>query len=253
MMIPFLAMLVAIGLPLCWLGSEFGQSRTLRILLGITAIVSSVGVTYTAASIGFTFNYNAWYGSATSDLIHAVVEATEAGRSEKVLKVLRQLDRDFNPTYENRANYRDLAEAATEAIRSPQDVQPGTRWDSSPFSKDTWIGHWENDSGYWIVVRHSAGWKVVPSGGPIVGEPATVSADFRQLAFSKPDEWNHTITLVSKHEALHEWRNAKTGAIWKTEKLHKLIPARPEQKNVTEAETLPTQHTSDGDQSAPSK
>lgn len=76
------------------------------------------------------FNYNAWYGGATHDLIRTSVLQIEDGHLERVLKVWRGLDEQYHPTYENRANYNVLVEEATK--RMTDDVPAEASLHSKP-------------------------------------------------------------------------------------------------------------------------
>ena len=87
-----LIFVVVIGLPVAWLVAEFRWKRPVRVTLGVLAVLCSFGV---AAIIGMLFelNYNAWYGSATKDLINTTVEQVEDGQLDRVMTVLRSLNR----------------------------------------------------------------------------------------------------------------------------------------------------------------
>jgi len=98
---------LAVGLPLAWLASEFQSRRWLSILLGVLAL--SMGLFLAGAFSALErFNYNAWYGAASADLIDATIAEIEGGRTKDLLPVLRKLRDDFDPTYENRAHYDEL-------------------------------------------------------------------------------------------------------------------------------------------------
>lgn len=67
-----IVLLIVIALPVVWLASEFGDRRALRITLGIAAIVSAMGVAYLVGHLS-RWNYNAWYGGASKDLVDTTV------------------------------------------------------------------------------------------------------------------------------------------------------------------------------------
>ncbi len=158
-----LILILVIALPIAWLASEFGANRPLRIALGIGALTCSLGVAYIVGRLS-ELNYNAWFGGASKDLIHTIVVQTEDGRAERVLKVLRRLDADYHPTYENRADYVELINEAVAEMNGVEEIAVGSRWDMFPFSKETWMGHWENDSGYWLVIDDLIGLTIQRSG-----------------------------------------------------------------------------------------
>lgn len=65
----YILLALLIGLPIGWLASEFSKYRALRIILGILALCSVTLCTWAINHITTTFNYNAWYGFATKELI----------------------------------------------------------------------------------------------------------------------------------------------------------------------------------------
>ncbi len=106
MMALFILSLVLM-LPLAWFASEFQPRRWVRLLVGSGAILACFGVAYI---VGFTerFNYNAWYGGASQELIKTTISEIEKGHTDKLLVELKRLDQQFQPTYENRAHYDQL-------------------------------------------------------------------------------------------------------------------------------------------------
>jgi hypothetical protein len=108
---------LAVGLPLGWLASEFQPRRWLRILLGILALTMSVFL-----ALGFSllerFNYNAWYGAASATLIGTTIAEIEDGRTDQLLPALRLLRREFDPTYINRAHYDQLVNQFAKEIKA---------------------------------------------------------------------------------------------------------------------------------------
>jgi glucan phosphoethanolaminetransferase (alkaline phosphatase superfamily) len=116
---PFLLVTICfvIGCPIAWLASEFQERRWPRILLGIAAIASCFGV---AALVGALemWNANAWYGNATKELMDTTVAELEAGNQTSVLASLKELQRRFEPSYENRAEYDKIVETAVQRMKS---------------------------------------------------------------------------------------------------------------------------------------
>jgi hypothetical protein len=107
---------MAIAAPVAWFASEFQHRRWLRIAAGAAALSMCFGVAFLAGTLQM-FNANAWFGSATKDLIDATIEELEAGRQERVLSALKKLQHEYRPTYENRARYDELAEQAAANMR----------------------------------------------------------------------------------------------------------------------------------------
>jgi hypothetical protein len=97
----YLILLIVIGLPIAWLASEFGTYRGLRVALGLAAVASAMGVAYIVGHLSH-FNYNAWYGGASKDLVDTMISEVEDGNIDRVMSVLRRLDLDYQPTYDFR-------------------------------------------------------------------------------------------------------------------------------------------------------
>ena len=195
------------------------------LLLGV-ACTSVWAITY----IGLTFNYNAWYGYATSRLIETSIREIEDGNLERVLKVWRGLARQYQSTYEDRARYDELVSEATQRIRGDSPIEPGTAWDATTYSRETWDGHWEEASGYWLVIdAHYGPFDIVRSGGPSTAmKDVTVSSDFTVVKFKEDNRWLHTLTLKNKYELSHEWFSLEENRIWETETMYKLVRASKE-------------------------
>ena len=228
-------LLAVIGLPVAWLIAEFKLKRPVRITLGVLAILCSFGV---AAIIGMLseLNYNAWYGSATKDLIDTTVNQIEDGQLDRVMTILRSLNRQYHPTYENRANYRELVEDATARMKGDVEISSGGAWNAPPFEHATWVGHWENDTGFWIVINDvGRPFDIIRSGYPRMKmETVSLSEDCRTLTFHEESRWRHTLTLINKYEAKHEWFDLEKQSVWQTDLLHRLIRPTPEQRTMTQ-------------------
>lgn len=229
----FIVLLIVIALPIAWLTAEFGKRRPLRIALGLAAIASAMGVAYLVGHLS-RLNYNAWYGSASKDLIDTTVTQIEDGNIDRVMTVLRRLNLDYQPTYENRAHYDELVNEAVSQMKGNHELQD-TKWDTSPFTRDTWVGHWENDTGFWIVINHILGFDIVRSSDNMPKMTnIDCSDDFRIVTFTEGDRWRHELTLQNKYEATHVWHDLTNGSVWKADTLHKLRRATPEQRSLTQ-------------------
>lgn len=225
--------LIAIGLPIAWLASEFGKRRPLRIALGLAAIASAMGIAYLVGDLS-RLNYNAWYGAASKGLIDTAVTQIEDGNIDRVMSVLRRLNLDYQPTYENRAHYDELVSEAVLQMTGTHELRD-TKWDTSPYTRETWLGHWEGDTGFWIVVSQTIDSYIVQSGD---GMPKMTNVeatdDFRTLAFSEGDRWRHELTLKNKYEATHLWRDLTNNSVWQTDTLHRLRRATPDERAFTQ-------------------
>ena len=221
-----LVLLLIIALPIAWLTSEFGDRRRLRIGLGLAAIVSSMGVAYLVGHLS-RWNYNAWYGGASKNLIETTIAEIEDGNIDRVMSVLRRLNLDYQPSYENRAHYDKHINEAVIQMRGDHELT-GTKWNASPFTRQTWLGHWQNETGFWIVINHILEFDIVRSGNDMPKiTKVVVSDDFKSLMFTEGDQWRHEVTLKNKYEAIHVWRRLDDGTVWKTDELHKLVRANP--------------------------
>lgn len=232
----FLLIAIIIALPIAWLASEFRGSRALRICLGTMAIGVLATCTWALSSVLNHFNYNEYYGGATGELISTSLQQIEDGHLDRVLTIWRGLDQQYRPTYENRAHYSELVEEATARMRGDTLIEAGSAWDASVFSSETWLGHWEDGVGYWIVINDlDRPFDVLQSGQPRAKvQDVTVSPDFRVLKFKEGDKWLHTLTLKNKYEASYEWFDLQKGTVWQTRPMYKLIRASDEQKAMTQ-------------------
>ena len=109
------AMVLVILFPVAWLLSEFQTRLWLRLLLGGCTICASYGLFYIVGELE-RLKYNSWYGMATQALIHAEIEAIDADQVALVAAELKRLQNEFEPTYENRADYDRLAAEAAKRI-----------------------------------------------------------------------------------------------------------------------------------------
>jgi hypothetical protein len=110
-------------LPVGWIVSEFRGSRSLRLLLGCSAILMSFGVAFIVGSLE-RFSANAWFSKASKQLIDASISELEAGRSDRVLIAWRELQAEFRPTYERRGRYDTLVKKAVSKMTSDETPQP---------------------------------------------------------------------------------------------------------------------------------
>jgi hypothetical protein len=121
-----LVLLIVVAAPIAWFASEFQERRWLRLTLGTAAILMSFGVAWLAGSLE-RFNSNAWYGSASKQLIDATVTGLEAGNKDRVLRSLKGLQEKYSPTYENRARYDKLVEDAVAQMQKVEEWLPPDR------------------------------------------------------------------------------------------------------------------------------
>lgn len=75
-------------------------------------------------------NYNIWYSSAASAMLKACIVGIEQGREEVVLGEMKKMSSELEVTYENRGNFKELAEQMTENLKIEPVVEPHTRLES---------------------------------------------------------------------------------------------------------------------------
>lgn len=204
------------------------KSRLLRAFLLVLLLGVACACVWAFTTVALTLDYSAWYGYATSDLIKTSIHEIEDGNLGRVLTVWRGLERQYQPTYENRAKYDTLVAEATRRMRGDVPIEPGSPWDATAFSGETWDGHWEDDSGYWLVIDSDhEPFDIVRSGDfPNAMESVTASPDFTVLKFKEGDKWLHTLTLKNKYELSHEWFDVEKGRVWESVTMHKLVRAK---------------------------
>jgi hypothetical protein len=227
--------LLLAALPITWLVAEFKSKRSLRILLGTSSLALSVAAAYGLADFGTMLNYNAWFGGATQRLIKTSVTQLEDGHMDRVLKAWRALEAQYHPSYENRGGYEELVDGATAAMEGRLEIPPGSKWDGQPFDTKSWLGYWENDTGFWIFIDDTKNpVSVIRSGDPPMSmRSATRSEDHLVMKIQEDDHWLHTLTLKNKFEATHVWFDLKEQKIWQIGTLHKLRRATPAERAAT--------------------
>jgi len=106
------------ALPIAWLVAEFKASPGIRRTLGIVTILWSFGV---ASLVGILqdFHPNVYFTQATKDLLEASVGQLKIGKTDAVIREWTQANDKFHPTYENRAQYRQIVDQAIEGMKKP--------------------------------------------------------------------------------------------------------------------------------------
>jgi hypothetical protein len=116
-------LILVFAAPIAWFVSEFQARRWPRVILGATGILLCFGVAFLVGSLD-RLNSNAWFGGATKNLIDATVVEMEAGHQDRVLRSLKELQRKYSPTYENRARYDKLVEDAIKQMQTTDGEAP---------------------------------------------------------------------------------------------------------------------------------
>jgi hypothetical protein len=125
---PAYLIFIAIGLSLAWLVSEFYPYRGVRILLAVGLLMFATFVSCVGTNLWSRFNYNAWYGSASADLIDTTIAEIEAGRSQELLPRLKELRESFRPSYETRDHYDEKVAQFVKQVQlqRPRDSAPAS-------------------------------------------------------------------------------------------------------------------------------
>ena len=113
-----LLLAITAALPIAWMVAEFKARPGVRRTLGIITILWSFGV---ASLVGVLrdFNANVYFTGASKDLLSASVEQLKAGKTEAVIREWSRADSEFQPTYENRARYRQIVDQTIEGMKKP--------------------------------------------------------------------------------------------------------------------------------------
>lgn len=109
-------LLLVILTPIAWFVSEFKSPRWVRLSLGLATFFLSFGLAFLVGSLN-TLNYNAWFGSASKELIDETINGLESGKQERVLIALKVLQKKYQPTYENRARYDELVQETIDLMK----------------------------------------------------------------------------------------------------------------------------------------
>ena len=111
-------LVITAALPIAWLVADFRSSAKVRRILGVVAILWSFAV---AAFVGALqqFNANSYFTSASKNLLESSVQQLRAGKTDAVIRELSRANEQFNPTYENRARYRQIVDEAIEGMKKP--------------------------------------------------------------------------------------------------------------------------------------
>jgi hypothetical protein len=115
----YLLLFLIFALTAAWLVSEFKCGPGARIFFGLASGLVTCFCVCGLVGITKTFNYNTWYGENSKSLIDETVRQLEAGNTNQVLKAFKQLQENYQPTYENRAKYNLLVSNAVNSMSQP--------------------------------------------------------------------------------------------------------------------------------------
>ena len=66
--------------------------------------------------------YNADYGFSSKELFEQTVLSLKNGKTDEVLKEYEKLSEVYSPTYENRANFDEVVNAAAESLKEEASI-----------------------------------------------------------------------------------------------------------------------------------
>jgi hypothetical protein len=117
--IGYLFLFLLVASPIAWLVAEFKWSVSVRVTFGFLSLF--LVALCMAGLVGVTtkFHFDIWYGENTKSLIDESVRQLEVGNTNQVLKVFKKLQNNFQPTYENRAEYNLLVSNAVTEMSHP--------------------------------------------------------------------------------------------------------------------------------------
>jgi len=101
--------------PIGWVIGELKNKQTLRRISAVGAFVFALLV---GVIVGYLqqLRYNAEYGFASKQLFEQTVISLKKGESDKVIEVYETLTESYRPTYENKADFDELVEKASEEL-----------------------------------------------------------------------------------------------------------------------------------------
>jgi hypothetical protein len=108
--------------PIGWIVGEVKNNAMMRRVCGVGAFVLALLIAIVVGSI-HRLQYNADYGFAAKALFEKTVISLENGRSDVVLDEYKKLSDTYQPTYENRANFDEIARDAAERLETATTVQ----------------------------------------------------------------------------------------------------------------------------------
>jgi hypothetical protein len=97
-------------------GTACARSKRGRAIAGVVALAWS-GLMFTAAGMFETFNLNIWYSQSAHNLLDASVSAIKSGNADRVADELAAMRENLDVTYENRGNFKELADVTTERLK----------------------------------------------------------------------------------------------------------------------------------------
>jgi hypothetical protein len=117
-------------------GTALAQRKSVR-LISAAAAFGWACLMFVAAGWAESLNYNAWYSNAASKMLDACIGGIEQGRQDAVLAELRRMTNELHVTYEQRGNFRQLAERAAVSLATTNAGPSGAANRSQPVRSET--------------------------------------------------------------------------------------------------------------------
>ncbi len=114
--------------------AAFSRRKSVRISSAILVFAWAC-LMFVAARAVESFNHNAWYSSAASEMLKACIVGIEQGREEVVLGEMKKMSSELEVTYENRGNFKELAEQMTENLKVEPVVDSSSEMETSKVMK----------------------------------------------------------------------------------------------------------------------
>ena len=117
-------------------GTAFARRKSVRLLSAV-ATFGWACLMFMAAGWAESLNYNIWYSSAASKMVHACIVGIEQGHQDAVLTELRRMTNELHVTYEYRGNFRELAERTAASLGTSNAEPGGAANGSQPIRSET--------------------------------------------------------------------------------------------------------------------
>lgn len=103
-------------------GSVVCSHKRTRIVFGIMTLAWA-SLMFVAANEVQTYNLNAWYNAAAARMIDSSITAIDSGKHQVLNTGLKKMRGDLIVTYENRGNFKELADKLSSELAQRDDSQ----------------------------------------------------------------------------------------------------------------------------------
>jgi hypothetical protein len=113
-----LLIIATIAFPCGWLIAEFKANVFVRCLVGLATMAVLCFATAIATGV-MSFQSNVYFGDNAKLLIDTTIEQLDNQNTEAVLASLKELQRNYHPTYEHRARFEELVKTFADSFGDP--------------------------------------------------------------------------------------------------------------------------------------